>query len=294
MPSLKETKNRIASVASTLKITSAMKMVAAAKLRKAQKAMGNMLSYEAELSLMLLDLIGNRPLSAIDSFFGPEPTRNDTPCLALVAFASNSSLCGSFNANAIRRALDAVKQYRAEGWDVTVYSIGRKMADAMRREGIPSPHDYTALCAHPEYEEAAALGEELIEGFRSGRFQRVELIYNHFKSSASQPTAQETFLPLSTLPSSDPSSENGDGPEFIVEPDRESEIRRLLPIVLRLKIYATLLDSVTAEHAARTVAMQMATDNAQDLLAELTLEYNKGRQQKITSEILDLVSGESR
>lgn len=299
MPSLKETKNRIASVASTLKITSAMKMVAAAKLRKAQKARENMLSYEAELSLILLDLIGNRPLSFLHSFVDGES--EGKPSVALVCFASNSSLCGGFNASVIRKALEQVRHYRDEGWDITVYSIGRRMADAMRREGLPSPRDFTALCASPEYEAAAALGDELIEGFHTSRFSRIELIHNHYKSSASQPTLLETYLPLTGtpgtapgIPGTDPEAGDepeNDGPEFIVEPDRESEIKRLLPIVLRLKIFATLLDSVTAEHAARTVAMQMATDNAETLLAELTLEYNKSRQQKITAEILDLEGG---
>ena len=142
-----------------------------------------------------------------------------------------------------------------------------------------------AMCAKPSYEPAAALAEELVQGYMNGRFDTVELVYNHFKSTASQPTTQETFLPMQ-----EPSGGQADI-DYIIEPSREEQIALLLPKVLKLKIFTVLLDSVAAEHAARTVAMQVATDNADQLLSDLNLEYNKGRQQKITSEILDLVGG---
>ena len=291
MPSLKEIKGRISSVGSTLKITSAMKMVSAAKLRKAQKAISNMLPYKEQLQRILLALIGDGPLPS--SFLSPEtedaPAKR--PSVAYVCFSSNSALCGGFNASVIRKAQEAVRESVAAGAEVTVYSVGRKMADAMRREGFPSPHDYTELSAKCDYSGAAELGAELVEGFRSGRFDKVELIYNHYKSSASQPTVREQYLPLTGLPQTDGTPTGEAQREYIIEPDRMSEIERLLPEVLRLKIYGTLLDSATAEQAARTVAMQMATDNAEALLADLTLEYNKSRQQKITAEILDLEGG---
>ena len=300
MPSLKEIKGRIASVGSTLKITSAMKMVAAAKLRKAQKAIGNMLPYEEALTRMLHALIGEGPTPVIpgDTPVFPGEAKESSPLpVAYVCFSSNSSLCGGFNASVIRKALEAVRESVAAGAEVTVYSVGRKMADAMRREGFPSPHDYAELSAKCDYAGAAELAAELTEGFRSGRFGRVELIYNHYKSAAAQPTLREPYLPM-TPPSPvvpDPTpvipSEAQESSALIIEPDRDSVIRLLLPKVLRLKIYATLLDSATAEQAARTVAMQMASDNAEALLADLTLEYNKTRQQKITAEILDLEGG---
>lgn len=319
MASLKEIKGRIASVGSTLKITSAMKMVASAKLHKAQSAIGNMVPYQKRLLGMLEDLLSAEALpddSAVSRAGQADPSadwsdgasadwsvylngRQHPRSVALVCFSSNSSLCGGFNANAIREALKVVNEYKAAGVEVTVYSVGRKMAEAMRKAGYPSPSDYTSLSASPSYDAAAALGRELESAFLSGRFDKVEFIYNHFKSTASQPTVRETYLPFSLGPgdsgsadtASDGSYTVADGRGFIVEPSRPALIAQLLPKALMLKVYTVLLDTVTAEHAARTVAMQMATDNGNELLQDLTLEYNKGRQQKITSEILDLEGG---
>jgi len=345
MASLKEIKGRIASVGSTLKITSAMKMVASAKLHKAQSAIGNMVPYQKRLLGMLEDLLSAEALLSAENLHsaealhpaedltddsaashagqadpsadwsdGPSAVRSDGASadwsvylngrqhprsVALVCFSSNSSLCGGFNANAIREALKVVNEYKAAGVEVTVYSVGRKMAEAMRKAGYPSPADYTSLSASPSYDAAAALGRELESAFLSGRFDKVEFVYNHFKSTASQPTVRETYLPFSLGPgdsgsadtASDGSYTVADGRGFIVEPSRPALIAQLLPKALMLKVYTVLLDTVTAEHAARTVAMQMATDNGNELLQDLTLEYNKGRQQKITSEILDLEGG---
>ena len=356
MASLKEIKDRIASVGGTLKITSAMKMVASAKLHKAQQAIGNMLPYEKRLHSMLIDLMGSVNMSVPASEEGPgrlvslsnqpdvEGHRFDTSAssvssrgyteseetyslmtqrevhrVAIVAFASNSSLCGAFNSNAIREATALINEYRASGLrdsDIVVYSVGRKMAEAMRKLGFPSPSDFTKMSDSPSYEAASALAQELLDGFVSGRFDKVELVYNHYKSTSSQPTTRQTYLPLSladatadlqagkitySVPDSDTGkvvetvvrqgSPTTEAPDLIVEPSKEALIATLLPKVVRLRIFTTLLDSAAAEHSARTVAMQLATDNGNALLQELTLEYNKGRQQKITSEILDLVGG---
>ena len=243
--------------------------------------------------------------------------------VAIVAFASNSSLCGAFNSNVIREATAVINEYRASGLgdaDITVYSVGRKMAEAMKKLGFPSPADFTKMSDSPSYEAASALAQELLDGFVSGRFDKVELVYNHYKSTSSQPTTRQTYLPLSLAdatadlqagkitdsasetdtnrvaepvgaPVVRQSSPTAEASDLIVEPSKEELIATLLPKVIRLRIFTTLLDSAAAEHAARTVAMQLATDNGNDLLQELTLEYNKGRQQKITSEILDLVGG---
>ena len=355
MPSLKEIKGRINSISSTLAITSAMKMVAAAKLQKAQMAIQNMLPYERRLYSMLLDLMGAMNISAAASEDGSVrgsgsaergfaqsgdrlslSNRHDLAGMdgayslmaqrqvhrvAIVAFASNSSLCGAFNSNAIREATAVINEYRASGLrdsDIVVYSVGRKMAEAMRKLGFPSPADFTKMSDSPSYEAASALAQELLDGFVSGRFDKVELVYNHYKSTSSQPTTRQTYLPLSLadatadlqagkIADSASESDTNRGAEpvgapvvrqgspttegLIVEPSKEALIATLLPKVIRLRIFTTLLDSAAAEHAARTVAMQLATDNGNDLLQELTLEYNKGRQQKITSEILDLVGG---
>ena len=241
--------------------------------------------------------------------------------VAIVAFASNSSLCGAFNSNVIREATAVINEYRASGLgdaDITVYSVGRKMAEAMKKLGFPSPADFTRMSDSPSYDAASALAQELFDGFVSGRFDKVELVYNHYKSTSSQPTTRQTYLPLSladatadiqvgkiTDSASESDTNRGAEPvgapvvrqgsptteDLIVEPSKEELIVTLLPKVVRLRVFTTLLDSTAAEHAARTVAMQLATDNGNDLLQELTLEYNKGRQQKITSEILDLVGG---
>lgn len=341
MPSLKEIKGRINSISSTLAITSAMKMVASAKLQKAQMAIQNMLPYERRLHSMLIDLMGAVNMSAPASEEGsarlvslsnqPDHTESEGAYslmaqrqvrkVAIVAFASNSSLCGAFNSNAIREATAVINEYRASGLgdaDITVYSVGRKMAEAMKKLGFPSPADFTKMSDSPSYDAASALAQELFDGFVSGRFDKVELVYNHYKSTSSQPTTRQTYLPLSladatadiqvgkiTVSASESDTNKGAEPvgapvvrqgsptteDLIVEPSKEELIVTLLPKVVRLRVFTTLLDSTAAEHAARTVAMQLATDNGNDLLQELTLEYNKGRQQKITSEILDLVGG---
>ena len=341
MPSLKEIKGRINSISSTLAITSAMKMVAAAKLQKAQMAIQNMLPYERRLHSMLIDLMGAVNMSAPASEEGsarlvslsnqPDHTESEGAYslmaqrevrkVAIVAFASNSSLCGAFNSNVIREATAVINEYRASGLgdaDITVYSVGRKMAEAMKKLGFPSPADFTKMSDSPSYDAASALAQELLDGFVSGRFDKVELVYNHYKSTSSQPTIRQTYLPLSLadatadlqagkIADSASESDTNRGAEpvgapvvrqgspttedLIVEPSKEELIATLLPKVVRLRVFTTLLDSTAAEHAARTVAMQLATDNGNDLLQELTLEYNKGRQQKITSEILDLVGG---
>lgn len=357
MPSLKEIKGRINSISSTLAITSAMKMVAAAKLQKAQMAIQNMLPYERRLYSMLVDLMGAMNISAAASEDGSVrgsgsaergfdqsgdrlslSNRHDLAGMdgayslmaqrevrkvAIVAFASNSSLCGAFNSNVIREATAVINEYRASGLgdaDITVYSVGRKMAEAMKKLGFPSPADFTKMSDSPSYDAASALAQELLDGFVSGRFDKVELVYNHYKSTSSQPTTRQTYLPLSLADATadiqvgkitDSASESDtnrgaesvgapvvrqgspttETPDLIVEPSKEELIVTLLPKVVRLRVFTTLLDSAAAEQAARTVAMQLATDNGNDLLQELTLEYNKGRQQKITSEILDIVGG---
>lgn len=303
MPTLKEIKGRIASVKSTLKITSAMKLVASAKLRKAQKAIEAMRPYEEQLQRMLTAVGGGATLETAESLENvssgtkmPDFVRleGERP-MAIIAVASNSSLCGGFNAAAIAK----VRSVRRRG-DV-VYSIGRKMADAMRKDGFPSPEDYTALAEHPAYAPAAELVENLSKEVDEGRLAGVVLVYNHFVSTAKQePVVEElisvrkgdAFSGVSAFSLAEEKASPSDASEIIIEPSRKELLAALLPKTLKLRFYSALLDSAAAEHAARTVAMQTATDNGENLLAELTLQYNKGRQQKITSEILDLAGGQ--
>ena len=291
MPSLKEIKGRIGSVKSTLKITSAMKLVASAKLRKAQQTIEGMRPYERKLQEMMERLVAQAG-GAGTSEWSVRPAIEDEDAapvrqkVALVAFASNSSLCGAFNANAVRLALDTVRSYGDA--DITVYSIGRKMAESMRKAGYPSPEDYQQLADKPSYAPAAELAESLMEAFHEGRLDRVDLVYNHFISSGKQVPVRETLLPMGGVI---PSEAKESDVDYILEPSAAELLAELLPKSLRLKFYTALLDSNASEHAARTVAMQTATDNGEDLLQELTLQYNKSRQQKITSEILDLAGG---
>ena len=299
MPSLKEIKGRIGSVKSTLKITSAMKLVASAKLRKAQQTIEGMRPYERKLQEILARLMEQGGAAAavsgaysrVESRSGSEGTAPAAPQrIALVAFASNSSLCGAFNANVVRLALETLKSYGDA--DVTVYCVGRKMAESMKKVGKTAPEDYQKLADKPSYAPAADLAGTLMEDFREGRLDRVDLVYNHFVSSGKQVPVRETLLPMGEIPSSVvPSEAKESDVDYILEPSAAELLEELIPKSLRLKFYTALLDSNASEHAARTVAMQTATDNGEDLLQELTLQYNKGRQQKITSEILDLAGG---
>ena len=309
MPSLKEIKGRIGSVKSTLKITSAMKLVASAKLRKAQQTIEGMRPYERKLQDILLRVMEQcGPTASLSGVYARKEVQTDAEemdaapkqKIALVAFASNSSLCGAFNANVVRLALETVRSYGDA--DVTVYSVGRKMAESMKKIGKPSPEDFQKLADKPAYAPAAELAESLMEAFREGRLDRVDLVYNHFVSSGKQVPVRETLLPMGEIPSPAapvrndkesviPSEAKESDVDYILEPSATELLEDLLPKSLRLKFYTALLDSNASEHAARTVAMQTATDNGEDLLQELTLQYNKGRQQKITSEILDLAGG---
>jgi len=287
MASLKETKTRIASVKSTLQITSAMKMVAAAKLHRAQQAIAGMVPYQEKLREMLQDLLAESGIRA--SLDTPLFTGNDSKRVALVAFSSNGSLCGGFNATAVKSLLNELEALEKRGLspdrDIDFWPVGRKVADAGRKVGLKARRDASSLLDRPAYEPAAELAGQLTESYEKGEVGSVILLYNHYKSNAAQPPVRESYLPLE-LPEGGVKDE-----ELIVEPGRKDVLEALLPKVLLLKIYTTLLDSTAAEHAARTVAMQLASDNADELLEQLTLEYNKRRQQAITSELLDIVGG---
>ena len=292
MASLKETKGRIASVKSTLKITSAMKMVASAKLHKAQNAIGNMLPYERKLREMLQLLLSSVQVSKAGTERLSESNaghHSDTGRVVIVAIGSNSSLCGGFNGNVVREVKSRIYALKVDGWEVEVISIGKKVADPLRKMGYQSPEDWNELVAHPSYSMADDLAKKLQKGFSDGKYDRVELIYNHFVSTGTQKVVCDTYLPMAPLSVEGVSREWPE--DLIIEPSAEEMLADLLPRVRSLRIYTVILDSVAAEHAARTIAMQTATDNGENILQELTLEYNKGRQQKITSEILDIVGG---
>ena len=292
-----------------------MKLVASAKLRKAQKAIEGMRPYERTLAEILAavrtgesspradrnyfsDKFAEKPISAPPS----TTPAHDSPVpgkTAIIAIASNSSLCGAFNANVVRKALETIRACEGE---VEVIPVGRKMAEALRRAGYAQTGDFNDVIGHPSYEKSAGLARSLSERYLAGELSRVVLVYNRFISSARQEPAAEVYLPFGMAesssradsPSTTPAHASAEAPvkeDYIIEPDAETLLATLLPQVMMLKFHAAVLDSAAAEHAARTIAMQTASDNAEELLGELTLEYNKGRQQKITAEILDLLGG---
>ena len=279
MSSLREVKDRIASVRGTLKITSAMKLVASSKLRKAQRAVEALRPYEEALGKILSAAL---PGSGYKAETGEGKT-------LVLAFSSNSSMCGAFNNNVIKKLRDTVG---AIDGPVEVWTFGKKVTEAMKKSGSPAERDYSSLAANADFDSVASISAELRKRFEDGGIARVLLVHNHFVSTGRQAVVEEQFLPFVAADSEESVEEEED--HYILEPGKSELLETLLPQVLDLRLYCALLDSAAAEHAARMIAMQAATDNGESLLAELTLEYNKGRQQKITSEILDLVGGSAQ
>jgi len=319
MPSLKEIKGRIASVNSTRKITSAMKMVASSKLHHAQVAIQNMLPYEELLEHILKSFLAAEA-EAQTIYDQVRPVKR----AALVVFTSNSSLCGGFNANTIRMMLNAVNEYdKTIGRDnVEIYPIGRKVYEKANKMGLKVQGEFSALADKPNVQQCIEIAMELGKKFADGEIDKVELIYHHFKSAGSQVLTRKTFLPIdleselqadherdltsviATKESQEYLKKRGEretsheqeevkplNDNFIVEPDMDTVLSQLIPKLAHLSLYTALLDSNASEHAARMVAMQTATDNADELLRELNLQYNKSRQQAITNELLDIVGG---
>ena len=319
MPSLKEIKGRIASVNSTRKITSAMKMVASSKLHHAQVAIQNMLPYEELLEHILKSFLAAEA-EAQTVFDQPRPVKR----AALVVFSSNSSLCGGFNGNAIKLMTHAVDDYAREigRENVEIYPIGRKVYEKAKKLGLNVQGEFSALADKPNAHDCIDIAMELGKKFYEGEIDKVELIYHHFKSAGSQILTRKTFLPidleselkadhdrdltsvLATNESQQYLKKRGEreverkeeevkplNDNFIVEPDMNTVLTELMPKMAHLMLYTALLDSNASEHAARMVAMQTATDNADELLRQLNLQYNKSRQQAITNELLDIVGG---
>jgi len=283
MSSLKEIKSRIQSVKSTQKITSAMKMVSSAKLRKAQKTIENFFPYEQRLTGLL-----NNFLSAGEDNSSVFSETRDVKRVAIVVFSSNSSLCGAYNSNVAKLLTQTVEKYHSLGREhILIFPVGKKIAKVCNKLGFKQEANFEAMADKPSYAATLGLSDDLIQMFLNKDIDKVELIYHHFVSKSTQKLTNETFLPIQL---SKP-VKGAVALDYIVEPDRQTILSELVPMVLRLKIYTALLDSNASEHAARTIAMQMATDNATDLLQELSLQYNKSRQQAITNELLDIVGG---
>ncbi|WP_077195680.1 F0F1 ATP synthase subunit gamma [Prevotella ihumii] len=320
MPSLKEIKTRIASVNNTRKITSAMKMVASSKLHHAQVAIENMLPYENMLEHILKTFLVATP-DADTPFDVERPVKR----VALLVFSSNSSLCGGFNGNIIKTFQNVVNDYLEQGIakeNIIVYPIGRKIAEKVAKMGLQAAGTFPELADKPNSETCRKIAAEIEKLWLDEQIDKVEMIYHHFKSAGTQILTRKTYLPIDLeeelnadkerdLSSNivtkkaqeylkthgkDSSKKENEvvlplNDNFLVEPDLKTVLTSLVPKLLHLMVYTALLDSNASEHAARMVAMQTATDNADELLRGLNLEYNKSRQAAITSELLDIVGG---
>ena len=282
MAALKEIKKRINSIKSTRKTTSAMKMVSSSKLRKAENKLSNIKQYTEALRCIMESLLTS-------DFSGPFCMERPVKNVAVVAFSSDSSLCGAFNSNISRELQKTYHKYKkTSGIDsVYIYTIGKKVYDSIRKTGIPITKNYENLAGKPNYGTMVDFATALIKLFDTKQIDRVDLIYHHFKSAGTQELVNVPLLPLAF-----PVQQNVK--DYIMEPSREEVLKELIPDIIKAKIFSVLLDSSTSEHAARMIAMQTATDNADDLVSELTIEYNKSRQQAITNELLDLIGGSAQ
>ena len=292
MASLKEVKNRISSVKSTRQITSAMKMVASAKLHKAQGRIENMLPYQRKLNEILTNF-----LSTDATIESPYTDERPVGRVAIVAFSSNSSLCGAFNSNVAKMLERTLEEYQSLGREnIQIYPVGKKVEEAVKKLGFVPQGSYQEMADKPSYMQAYELAGTLMKEFLEGRVDKVELIYHHFKSTGSQILTRDEYLPINLDKVAEEATESTAGKssfnnDYIVEPSAARLITELLPKVLSQKIYTVLLDSNTSEHAARMLAMQAATDNANELIQDLTKQYNKSRQQATTNELLDIIGG---
>jgi F-type H+-transporting ATPase subunit gamma len=286
MPNLKEVRTRIESVKSTQQITSAMKLVAASKLRKAQRAILQLRPYAQKLQEFLQGMSAG--LDQTDEAVYTK--ERDIKKVLIVVVTSNRGLCGAFNANVIKQAVNLIHTSYKDAYereDVSLYCIGKKGAEHFSRHQYPVVKENLALFDDLNYENAIPIAEELMQDFAEKKYDRIDIIYNQFKNAAVQVLLTEQFLPI--LPPED------DGSvlqvDYIFEPNKEQIIEELVPKSLKIQFFKAVLDSFASEHGARMTAMHMATDNATELLKELKLSYNKARQASITNEILEIVSG---
>lgn len=272
-----------------------MKMVASAKLHKAQGAIENMLPYERKLNKILTNF-----LSADLPVESPYIKAREVKRVAIVVFSSNTSLCGAFNANVIKMLLQTIGEFRTLGQDnILIFPVGKKVDEAVKRLGFQPQETSPTLSDKPSYQEASELAHRLMKMYVSGEIDRVELIYHHFKSMGVQILLRETYLPIDLTRVVDEEEKQKEeevqggeiANDYIIEPSAEELIANLIPTVLSQKLFTAAVDSNASEHAARTLAMQVATDNANELIQDLTKQYNKSRQQAITNELLDIVGG---
>jgi F-type H+-transporting ATPase subunit gamma len=288
MPSLKEVRNKIVSVSSTMQITSAMKMVSAAKLKRAQDAVIQMRPYAQRLKAIMEN--ASAGMDANENQYIRKPKQG--PVL-IIPISSNRGLAGAFNANIIKKTHALIRE-TFSGREITVLPIGKKVNDAFRKtrfviSGQDLPHHNNELIDRLNYSKTSAFAQRVINVFLSKQFDEVVLVYNQFKNAAVQLTVNETLLPFDIKTSGEKS--NSVNADYIFEPDPAYLIQELIPRALKTQLYKALLDSQASEHGARMTAMHKATDNAKSMLTELKISYNKARQASITKEILEIVGG---
>ena len=290
MAGLKEVRLRIASVKSTQQITSAMKMVAASKLRKAQNSILKLRPYAAKLREMLQNLstsIGDSGESVYSE--QREPNR-----ILLIVIASNRGLCGAFNSNVIKAALALLgEKYQAQHarGDVSLVTIGRRATEYFSKRGYKVVGHHDEFFDNLTFANVSPFAESLMKSFVAKEYDRIDIVYNQFKNAAVQKLVSEQFLPIASEASQSSSASVTAVADYIFEPDKETVVRELIPKTLRIQVFKAVLDSYAAEMGARMTAMQQATDNAKDLLRSLNISYNKARQNQITSELIEIVSG---
>ena len=288
MPNLKEVRIRIASVKSTQQITSAMKMVAASKLRRAQNAILKMRPYAAKLK----DILQNLSASLDSGDANMYSQQRNIEKVLLVVITSNRGLCGAFNTNILRTATQRIQtEYpkQLQTGNISVMTIGRKATEyfAKRQFKVISSHD--SIFDNLTYESVSVIASMVMNSFAKKEFDRVDIVYNQFKNAAVQRVVVEQFLPIETPAENSVVSKSNN--DFIFLPSKEEIVEELIPKSLKIQFYKSILDSYASEHGARMTAMHQATDNAGDLIKELNLAYNKARQAAITKEILEIVSG---
>lgn len=289
MASLKEVKARIASVTSTQKITGAMKMVSSAKLKKAQRAIENIAPYQDRLNGIL-----NNFLKTETDFKSELANVRTVNRVAIVVFSSNSSLCGAYNSNVIKQLNVVLNEYKDLGKEnIEVYPIGQKVYSAAVKMDLNVQGNYKSMADKPSFDTITdEVTNVIVDKFVKKELDKVVVIYHHLKNTSTQILVTNTFLPIS-FDSTDEAKDNKSNftADYIVEPSKPAVLEVLIPKAIKTKLYACLLDSNASEHAARVVAMQTANDNAESLISDLTILYNKTRQAAITSELLDIVGG---
>ena len=282
MPNLKEIKSRITSVKSTIQITSAMKMVSAAKLKKAQDAIIQLRPYSNKLT----EIMSSVSSASEDSSQNKYSEIREVSKILLVPITSNRGLCGGFNANIIKKTIEIEKELNSKS-ELTILSIGKKSSEFFKKNkyNVHSTHD--DVFQDVNYEDVSKIAELILNDFANEKFDKVILVYNQFKNAATQIVMQEDFLPLNKT-----QSENSqEAVDYIYEPGKDEILNELIPKSLKTQLFKAILDSNASEHGARMTAMHKATDNATELKNELTLSYNKARQAAITGEILEIVGG---